>query len=750
MKDYSNVGTDHQSSTSYQTKPTHNLNGDQKVKRISWTIAAALVAGLFLPVNAAQADPWKTIASTPLRSMTKDQNGNMYIGSTGSSIFKIDPSGEVANIGPTGNGARWVAVDSSGNIYNVNTIDGTVSKITPAGVIKNDFGATGVGSRPFKLAVDTAGNVFTLNVGNRTVSKITSAGVSTAAYLTFEEHAIPNTIATDQNDNLYVGICGDRIRTDLPEDQLDSPANLINEVRKITPSKVVTVLATTGQCPGDITIDPSGNIYTANYGAQFGWNVSKITPTGVSTILGTTGEYPVAIAIDPLGNIYTANDRSKDVSKITPAGDPTILGSTGNASPFGILYLSGNIYTSNIDGTVSKFPLTTTTSGSAPNSQVATISSGVTGVIIPSNAALPATTLKFGGAVPTAVTVVPVATNPAPASATPFTISGSTKIVDIQITGTFNGSATVCLDGTSTDHLFHYTGTPAAWVELPSRTYANGQVCGVTTSFSPFAAAPVPAAPVVVYVPPTPVPYLKTLSNPQIHLVGDKFVCTAGTYNSGYTLDGVIQGSATALYTPASYTFNLLFNQVAQNPLAVTAATNSATWRIGTAPAGVEVTCSVTVTGNSLTVTTRSSQQSAATYTALTTQTQSITAAENIYKDSVSANSKNYQKALVDNRAAWRANVEKTRAAYYAELNRINGVTATMRETSAMKSAALKTYLAAQKQVLADYKASGPAALVMRDLANKAALDTKTAAIVKANSVYGAFIESIGYGVLVP
>jgi sugar lactone lactonase YvrE len=747
MEDYSNVGSDHQSSTSYQTKPTHNLNGDQKVKRISWTIAAALVVGLFLPVSAAQADPWKIIASTPLRSMTKDQDGNMYIGSTGSSIFKIDPSGEVANIGPTGNGARWVAVDSSGNIYNVNTSDGTVSKITPAGVIKNDFGATGAGSRPFKLAVDTAGNVFTLNVGNRTVSKITSAGVSTAAYLTFEEHAIPNTIATDQNDNLYVGICGDRIRTDLPLDQLDSPANLINEVRKITPSKVVTVLATTGQCPGDITIDPSGNIYTANYGAEFGWNVSKITPTGVSTILGTTGEYPVAIAIDPLGNIYTSNSGSRNVSKITPAGVPTILGSTGTASPFGILYLSGDIYTSNIDGTVSKFPLTTTTSGSAPNSQVATISTGVTGVIIPSNAALPATTLKFGGAVPTAVTVVPVATNPAPASATPFTISGSTKIVDIQITGTFNGSATVCLDGNSTDHLFHYVG--GKWEELPSRTYANGQVCGVTTSFSPFAAAPVPAAPVVVYVPPTPVPYLKTLSNPQIHLVGDKFVCTAGTYNSGYTLDGVIQGSATALYTPASYTFNLLFNQIAQNPLAVTAAKNSATWSVSSAPAGALVSCSVTVAANSLKNTDSSTANPAAVSAALTTQSQSASAAESAYNAAVSANSKSYQKALVDNRATWRANVDKVRTAYFAELTRINGLPYS-KANSDLKSAALKTYLAAQKKTAVDYKASGPAALIVRDLANKAALDTKTAAIVKANSVYGTFIESIGYGVLIP
>jgi hypothetical protein len=457
------------------------------VKRISWTIAAALVVGLFLPVNAAHADPWKTIGSTPLRLMTKDQDGNIYIGSTGNSVSKISPSGDVTNIGPTGRSPRWVAVDSSGNIYNVNGLDDTVSKITPAGVIKNDFGATGVGSVPYSLVVDKAGNVFTVNSGNRTVSKITSAGVSAANYLTFEEHAIAISIAIDQNDNLYVGICGDRIRNDLPEDQLDSPANLINEVRKITPSKVVTVLATTGQCPKDITIDPSGNIYTANYGATFGWNVSKITPAGVSTILGTTGEAPYAIAIDPLGNIYTSNNGSRNVSKITPAGVPTILGSTGTASPFGILYLSGNIYTANGDGTVSKFPLTTTTSGSTPNSQVATISSGETGVIVPSTAALPATTLKFGGTVPTAVTIVPVTTNPASEASTPFTISGSTKIVDIQITGTFTGSATVCLDGAETDQLFHYVG--GKWEELPSRTYANGQVCGVTTSFSPFAAA---------------------------------------------------------------------------------------------------------------------------------------------------------------------------------------------------------------------------------------------------------------------
>lgn len=128
------------------------------------------------------------------------------------------------------------------------------------------------------------------------------------------------------------------------------------------------------------------------------------------------------------------------------------------------------------------------TAGAAPNSQVATIPIGMTVVNVPATAVLPTTTLDFGGTVPTAVTVVPLAVNPAAASVTPFTISGRTKIVDIAITGSFNGSATLCLDGALTDNLYHFTG--GAWVELPSRTYVDGQVCGVTTSFSPFVAAP--------------------------------------------------------------------------------------------------------------------------------------------------------------------------------------------------------------------------------------------------------------------
>ena len=138
-------------------------------------------------------------------------------------------------------------------------------------------------------------------------------------------------------------------------------------------------------------------------------------------------------------------------------------------------------------------PAAVIAAGTVANSQVATFIANVKTAEIPATAALPAITLSFGGTTPTAVTVAPVASNPAAPASTPFKILGSTKIVDITPTGTFNGSATVCLDGSPTDSIFHFTG--GAWVELPERSYANGQVCGVTTSFSPFAAAEAVARP---------------------------------------------------------------------------------------------------------------------------------------------------------------------------------------------------------------------------------------------------------------
>jgi len=198
------------------------------------------------------------------------------------------------------------------------------------------------------------------------------------------------------------------------------------------------------------------------------------------SLSGTGSDTGIAITLDRTGNVYTTGIFSNEVDFNPAEGTANIL-SKGDADIF--------IFKLDSSGNAPLVAIVAT--GSAPNSKVATIPSGVTEAAIAKTNELPAIKLNFGGNVPTAVTVVPVAANPAPVSATPFTL-GSSKIVDIQITdGSFSGSVTVCLDGASTDRLYHYTDS--TWVELGSRNYVNGQVCGVTTSFSPFvAAAPLP------------------------------------------------------------------------------------------------------------------------------------------------------------------------------------------------------------------------------------------------------------------
>jgi sugar lactone lactonase YvrE len=102
----------------------------------------------------------------------------------------------------TGNEARFnypwgVTVDNEGIIYVADSLNHTIRKVTPAGVVSTLAGQTGltgpaslanVGSAdgngnaarfwgPQCVAVDNAGNVYVADTGNRTIRKITPAGV---------------------------------------------------------------------------------------------------------------------------------------------------------------------------------------------------------------------------------------------------------------------------------------------------------------------------------------------------------------------------------------------------------------------------------------------------------------------------------------------------------------------------------------------------------------------------------------------
>ena len=269
-------------------------------------------------------------------------------------------------------------------------------------------------------------------------------------------------------------------------------------------------------------------------------------------------------------------------------------------------------------------------------------------------------------------------------------------------------------------------------------------------------------APVVVYIPPTPVPFLKNLTSPILFVVNGnkgKLFCMAGMYQFGYTLDGVIQGVPAPYIKPTSYIFKLLLNGVAQSLLTLTTSDSAPFWDATGLPSGSIASCSVTVTVNTLTNTATSTDLSDENKSKLSAASsllnQAIRYENNVVLLMNLINSNIYEDALVSNRATWRTAVETNRFSYDAELVRINSLTALTSPNwpayiRKLKATARNNYIATLRKNSADYRASAPLALAIKTAANKATLDAKSAAIAKANANYGAAIESIGYGVLIP
>ncbi len=299
-----------------------------------------------------------------------DSAGTVYVADSNNNLIrKITPSGVVAvqvstlagTAGTTGsadgtgaaatfNQPTGIAVDTSGNVYVADTLNSTLRKITPGGVVSTLAGTAGnVGSadgtgaaasfdRPNGLAVDGSGNVYVADFGNNTIREVSPAGVvttlagtagvrgsadGTGAGASFYQ---PSFLALDTSSNLYVTDSGN------------------NTIRKITPAGVTTTVAGTagiagsadGSGPGasfygpaGIALDASGNIYVADC---YNYTIRTIIPPNVViTIAGTVGIFgsddgtginatfycPSGLAADYAGNIYAADFKNDTVRRVT-------------------------------------------------------------------------------------------------------------------------------------------------------------------------------------------------------------------------------------------------------------------------------------------------------------------------------------------------------------------------------------------------------------------------------------------------
>ncbi|MGZ5201390.1 MAG: NHL repeat-containing protein [Telluria sp.] len=152
-----------------------------------------------------------------------DRQGNLYVADyNNNTIRKISPAGVVTTIAGNGqpgaadgigaaarfNGPNSIAIDDGGNLFVTDSVNNTIRKITPGGVVSTVAGlagaagsADGMGrnarfSYPWEIAVDRKGNLYVADSGNNALRLVTPAGVvSTLAGVAGAPYAnVPGTL----------------------------------------------------------------------------------------------------------------------------------------------------------------------------------------------------------------------------------------------------------------------------------------------------------------------------------------------------------------------------------------------------------------------------------------------------------------------------------------------------------------------------------------------------------------------------
>ena len=282
-------------------------------------------------------------------SLAIDSNGNIWIANYfGGAVSEFSPTGVPAAANgfpaPGMEASFGIAVDAQNSVWVTNengtsaagTAKGSVTHLSSTGQNLSGNGYTGGGIYyPIAVSATSSGKIWIADYAGSAATLLASDGSAISGSTGFAAAALPFTIAVavDGSENGWFAFQGG--------------------VARVTPANQVTSFTCCDE-PAGIAIDPSGQVWVADYGASA---VVELSSSG--SILGQAAneggiDSPAGIAVDGNGNIWVSNYRGNSLSEIAASSTSTLSPGTGFGldarldNPFGIgVDASGNLWTTN-------------------------------------------------------------------------------------------------------------------------------------------------------------------------------------------------------------------------------------------------------------------------------------------------------------------------------------------------------------------------------------------------------------------